>query len=293
MPLKPALGRVTLGQGLDREVCTLIPPFKSRYSPLHTQLYQVVLKIVDEQDGSPQSIKLSPSLIYEKIKRSNSSLNRKSKKLLEDSIERVLAVLKQDAVGDDEVDSMEGSFDGIELDDRHHSGNGMNKNIVGMWAKGNAKAMGMQQTPSAEEPRGQSVAPSSRKRQINGEPPAKRRKSGREVDRSPPSHVNLSDLGGVDHVIQQLEDLIVLPLLQPDIYATSKIQPPRGILLHGPPGCGKTMIANAFAAELGVPFIAISAPSIVSGMSGESEKALREHFEEAKKMAPCLIFIDE
>jgi ribosome biogenesis ATPase len=53
------------------------------------------------------------------------------------------------------------------------------------------------------------------------------------------------------------------------------------------------MIANAFAAELGVPFIALSAPSIVSGMSGESEKALREHFEEAKKMAPCLVFVDE
>ena len=105
--------------------------------------------------------------------------------------------------------------------------------------------------------------------------------------------MSLADLGGVDPVIQQLEDLIVLPLLQPEIYATSKIQPPRGILLHGPPGCGKTMIANAFAAELGVPFIALSAPSIVSGMSGESEKALREHFEEAKKIAPCLIFIDE
>jgi ribosome biogenesis ATPase len=64
-------------------------------------------------------------------------------------------------------------------------------------------------------------------------------------------------------------------------------------LLHGPPGCGKTLIANAFAAELGVPFISISAPSVVSGMSGESEKALREYFEEAKRLAPCLIFIDE
>ena len=94
-------------------------------------------------------------------------------------------------------------------------------------------------------------------------------------------------------MIQQLEDLIVLPLLQPEIYSISKIQPPRGVLLHGPPGCGKTMIANAFAAELGVSFIALSAPSIVSGMSGESEKALRDHFEEAKKMAPCLVFIDE
>ena len=138
-----------------------------------------------------------------------------------------------------------------------------------------------------------SEAPVSKKRRADGEAPAKKRKSAPEIDRSPPTHVTLADLGGVDSIIQQLEDLIVLPLLQPSIYSTSKIQPPRGILLHGPPGCGKTMIANAFAAELGVSFIALSAPSIVSGMSGESEKALRDHFEEAKKMAPCLVFIDE
>ncbi|RHZ66234.1 putative AAA family ATPase/60S ribosome export protein Rix7 [Aspergillus thermomutatus] len=82
-------------------------------------------------------------------------------------------------------------------------------------------------------------------------------------------------------------------MTRPQVFVSSNVQPPRGVLLHGPPGCGKTMIANAFAAELGVPFIPISAPSIVSGMSGESEKALREHFEEARRIAPCLIFIDE
>lgn len=135
--------------------------------------------------------------------------------------------------------------------------------------------------------------PISKKRQANGDVPARKRRAATEIDRSPPTHISLANLGGVDSVIQQLEDLIVLPLLQPNIYTTSKIQPPRGILLHGPPGCGKTMIANAFAAELGVSFIALSAPSIVSGMSGESEKALRDHFDEAKKMAPCLVFIDE
>lgn len=212
--------------------------------------------------------------------------------MLEDSIERVLDVLKQDTASDDEVGSIEGSFDGIEIDDSSNATNGMNKSIVGMWAKGNTKANGAQ-TPSTDEPAIRPVAATSKKRQINGEPLTKRRKAAQEIDRSPPTHVSLADLGGVDPVIQQLEDLIVLPLLQPDIYATSKIQPPRGILLHGPPGCGKTMIANAFAAELGVAFIALSAPSIVSGMSGESEKALRDHFEEAKKMAPCLVFIDE
>jgi ribosome biogenesis ATPase len=132
-----------------------------------------------------------------------------------------------------------------------------------------------------------------KRRQATGEPAPKRRKAESSIDRSPPTHVTLADLGGVDNVIQDLEDLIVLPMTRPQIYVTSKVQPPRGVLLHGPPGCGKTMIANAFAAELGVPFIAISAPSIVSGMSGESEKALRDHFDEAKKIAPCLVFIDE
>ena len=169
----------------------------------------------------------------------------------------------------------------------------MNKSIIGNWAKASPRANSTSQAVANGEKDAASESTRSKKRSANGEPLAKKRKSAAEVDRSPPTHVSLADLGGVDPVIQQLEDLIVLPLLQPQIYTTSKIQPPRGILLHGPPGCGKTMIANAFAAELGVPFIALSAPSIVSGMSGESEKALREHFEEAKKMAPCLVFIDE
>lgn len=168
----------------------------------------------------------------------------------------------------------------------------MNKSLVGIWSKGNTQVTGAPPV-STGDPVASNYTPVSRKRHIDGEPQPKRRRAAPSVDRSPPTHVNLAALGGVDSVIQQLEDLIVLPLIQPEIYSTSKIQPPRGILLHGPPGCGKTMIANAFAAELGVSFIALSAPSIVSGMSGESEKALRDHFEEAKKLAPCLVFIDE
>jgi len=209
---------------------------------------------------------------------------------LEDSIERVLEVWKEDAESQDEVGSIEGDFDGIEIPDT--SANGMNKSIVGMWGNKSMWKNGMQ-TPSNEEREAPLAASISRKRQGDGQPPTKKRKAAPPIDRTPPTHVSLADLGGVDSVIQQLEDLVVLPLLQPGIYSKSKIQPTRGILLHGPPGCGKTMIANAFAAELGVPFIALSAPSIVSGMSGESEKALRDHFEEAKKVAPCLIFIDE
>lgn len=153
-----------------------------------------------------------------------------------------------------------------------------------------------QQKPS-EPPTTDTATPaptSSKRRQHGGEShSSKRRKAEANIDRSPPTHVSLADLGGLDDVIEDLGDLVILPMTRPQVYMSSNVQPPRGVLLHGPPGCGKTMIANAFAAELGVPFISISAPSIVSGMSGESEKALREHFEEAKRLAPCLIFIDE
>ena len=136
------------------------------------------------------------------------------------------------------------------------------------------------------------IKTSSVKRKINGELPPSKRKAN-NITHAPPTHVSLEDLGGVGHVVRQLTELIVLPLRWPKLYLRSRVRPTRGILLHGPPGCGKTMIANAFAARIGVPFFNISAPSIVSGMSGESEKALREYFEEAKRLAPCIVFIDE
>ncbi|OSX59095.1 hypothetical protein POSPLADRAFT_1184796 [Postia placenta MAD-698-R-SB12] len=111
-------------------------------------------------------------------------------------------------------------------------------------------------------------------------------------DYSPPT-MRLSDLGGVDACIEKMLELVAMPLCHPEIYIHTGVQPPRGVLLHGPPGCGKTLLAHAIAGELGVPFISISAPSVVSGMSGESEKTLRDTFEEAKRVAPCLLFIDE
>ena len=117
-------------------------------------------------------------------------------------------------------------------------------------------------------------------------------------DYSPPS-TRLSDLGGVDVCVEKMLELVAMPLCHPEVYLHTGVQPPRGVLLHGPPGCGKTLLANAIAGvsvyysyiiskliiykqELGVPFLNISAPSIVSGMSGESEKTLRDTFDEAK-----------
>ncbi|KAL4809750.1 P-loop containing nucleoside triphosphate hydrolase protein [Aspergillus unguis] len=262
-------GRPTLRQGLDKEV------------------YQVVRKIIDDQAENDQ-FRLSVTTIYDSIKRSNSSLNRKPKRILEDSIERVVEVLKADVLGEDENDSIDGDFAGLEEQPVQES-NSMNKSLVGAW--NTAKAPKAEPT-SAEN--GTPAPATTKKRNREGDShSSKRRKAESAVDRSPPTHVNLADLGGLDDVVEQLGDLVILPMTRPQVYLASNVQPPRGVLLHGPPGCGKTMIANAFAAELGVPFVSISAPSIVSGMSGESEKALREHFEEATRLAPCLIFIDE
>ncbi|KAF9575766.1 hypothetical protein EC968_001553 [Mortierella alpina] len=135
---------------------------------------------------------------------------------------------------------------------------------------------------------------------INGEPSgSKRHKSsgtsseGRGGAEHAPPKIRLEDLGGVDHFIEKVKEYVMMPLAHPEVYAHMGVKPPRGILLHGPPGTGKTMMANAIAGSLGVPFITISAPSVVSGMSGESEKKIREVFDEAKELAPCLMFIDE
>ncbi|KAA1467212.1 AAA-domain-containing protein [Dentipellis sp. KUC8613] len=131
-------------------------------------------------------------------------------------------------------------------------------------------------------------------RSSRGDEGSKRAKLGGAIAKeyTPPT-VRLADLGGVEASVEKMLELVAMPLSHPEIYLHTGVQPPRGVLLHGPPGCGKTMLARAMGGELGVPFISISAPSIVSGMSGESEKTLRETFEEAKRVAPCLLFIDE
>lgn len=105
--------------------------------------------------------------------------------------------------------------------------------------------------------------------------------------------LRLADLGGIDRILQDVRELIEYPLKHPEIYVHLGVEPPRGVLLHGPPGCGKTMLATAIAGELGVPFFKVSAPEIVSGMSGESEEKIRSLFDRAAAEAPSIIFLDE
>ena len=111
-------------------------------------------------------------------------------------------------------------------------------------------------------------------------------------ERSVPSVV-YEDIGGLKPVITKVREMIELPLKHPELFDRLGIDPPKGVLLHGPPGTGKTMLAKAVANESDAYFISINGPEIMSKYYGESEKALRDLFEEAQKNAPAIIFLDE
>ncbi len=105
--------------------------------------------------------------------------------------------------------------------------------------------------------------------------------------------VGYEDIGGMDDVVRKVREMVELPLKHPEIFEKLGIEPPKGVLLYGPPGTGKTLLAKAVANESGAHFIAINGPEIISKYVGESEKKLRDIFEEARKNAPAIIFIDE
>ncbi|EPY19352.1 transitional endoplasmic reticulum ATPase [Strigomonas culicis] len=105
--------------------------------------------------------------------------------------------------------------------------------------------------------------------------------------------VGYDDIGGCRKQLGQIREMVELPIRHPELFKTIGIKPPRGILMYGPPGSGKTLIARAVANETGAFFYLINGPEIMSKMSGESESNLRNAFAEAEKNAPSIIFIDE
>lgn len=105
--------------------------------------------------------------------------------------------------------------------------------------------------------------------------------------------VSYEDIGGLSDEIKTIREMIELPLRFPELFRKLGIDPPRGLLLYGPPGTGKTLIARAVASEIEANFVSISGPEITSKFYGESEKRLREIFEEAEREGPSIIFIDE
>lgn len=107
------------------------------------------------------------------------------------------------------------------------------------------------------------------------------------------SEICYDNVGGCQKQLLQIRELVELPLRHPQLFNTVGIKPPRGVLMYGPPGCGKTLIARAVANETGAFLFSINGPEIMSKLSGESESNLRKAFEEAEKNSPSIIFIDE
>jgi len=105
--------------------------------------------------------------------------------------------------------------------------------------------------------------------------------------------VTYDDIGGMGDTIDQLREMVELPLRYPELFQRLGVDPPRGVLLHGPPGTGKTRLARAVANESSAEFFLINGPEIMGSAYGESEKKLREVFENAAKAAPSIVFIDE
>jgi transitional endoplasmic reticulum ATPase len=101
------------------------------------------------------------------------------------------------------------------------------------------------------------------------------------------------DVGGLHEEIQRVREMVELPLRHPELFQRLGIEPPKGVLLHGPPGCGKTLLARAVANESEANFYSINGPEIMSKFYGESEARLREIFQQAQQNAPSIIFIDE
>lgn len=322
-------GRANLRHGIDRDV------------------YQLVLKLeIEEEDRREAIIEkegknsknlssrrgLSVSSVYDSIKRSNSSLARRNKKLLEDSIERVLDIRREEA----KKDAVEDSDDVIEAAEAEEAAKKsksaeatatgfLNKQIAKAWGLAppklpTATAVGGEGAAVAENGGGEAGAASegggagsapqtpgpgavpaaagSSEKQANGEPRGKKRKAEKiskekEVDRSPPTGISIKDIAGVDDTLDKLLHEVWFPLCAGEACAKMGYRYDNGVLLHGPSGCGKTTLAHAVAGSVGAAFIPVSAPSIVGGTSGESEKNIREVFDEAIRLAPCLVFIDE
>jgi len=105
--------------------------------------------------------------------------------------------------------------------------------------------------------------------------------------------VNYEDIGGLHGEIQRIREMVELPLRHPELFQRLGIEPPKGVFLYGPPGCGKTLVAKAVVSESDANFYVISGPEIISKFYGESEARMREIFQKAQETAPSIIFIDE
>jgi transitional endoplasmic reticulum ATPase len=144
---------------------------------------------------------------------------------------------------------------------------------------------------ASTQPSGTVVVNDSTEVQISQKPAEQIKETSTGSDGGP--SITYEDIGGLDRELEQVREMIELPMRHPELFSRLGIDPPKGVLLHGPPGTGKTLIAKAVANEIDASFHTISGPEIMSKYYGESEEQLREIFEEAEEEAPAIVFMDE
>jgi len=145
---------------------------------------------------------------------------------------------------------------------------------------------------ASTEPSGTVVVTDSTEIEVSEQPAEQFTQQAAEDARETPN-VTYEDIGGLDTELEQVREMVELPMRHPELFQQLGIEPPKGVLLHGPPGTGKTLMAKAVASEIDAYFTNISGPEIMSKYYGESEEQLREVFEEAEENAPAVVFIDE
>ncbi|CAO4366199.1 unnamed protein product [Caenorhabditis nigoni] len=177
--------------------------------------------------------------------------------------------------------------------------NRANKTVLNLYNNLNStkKNSALPKTPTVSQPQ----TPSADKRNQNqnnkkagGPAAALPRGLGAVTDTISPreSHVKFEDIGGADRQFLEVCRL-AMHLKRPKTFATLGVDPPRGFIVHGPPGCGKTLFAQAVAGELGVPMLQLAATELVSGVSGETEEKIRRLFDTAKQNSPCILILDD
>jgi transitional endoplasmic reticulum ATPase len=144
---------------------------------------------------------------------------------------------------------------------------------------------------ASTQPSGTVVVNDSTEVEISQKPAEQIKETSTGSDGGPT--ITYEDIGGLDRELEQVREMIELPMRHPELFSRLGIDPPKGVLLHGPPGTGKTLIAKAVANEIDASFHTISGPEIMSKYYGESEEQLREIFEEAEEEAPAIVFMDE
>ncbi|KAM9938385.1 hypothetical protein OXX80_002113 [Metschnikowia pulcherrima] len=283
------------------------------YDLIHELLQEETEKNKAQNEYEPDSllhialareIRASEVLAY--VQSRDAVLRRTKRAVLEKSVDVVLRMCREDEAEElaevirfkeehalKKAAEQDSDFDGVDGGNLMtvKDTNAMNKSLVSQWETAKESAT---ETPADKQAEAEPVGgEETSKKRVKEHKESKSGKSKKpKIEHTTPT-TTLSSLGGLQAITTQLMELVGLPMLHPEIYLTTGVEPPRGVLLYGPPGCGKTTIASALAGELQVPFINVSAPSVVSGMSGESEKKLREIFEEAKSLAPCIVFLDE